>query len=180
MNEHPPQLITKETRARNSLARSKTRNLIVEYIYDQTGCEKCKVGHFCSRDGDKWGCLTYGNIASHLNHIGHPTSRGNKWSNKTVRDQVTWGMRKVTEKEKEKRIEDKNKNRNEEVVWETHELTDTTEKMIGELERKFQTTTVEPDQDIEVFLNDLRQEIITSHKRGWSVTVIRRGMPPTS
>ena len=180
MNEHPPQLITKETRARNSLARSKTRNLIVEYIYDQTGCENCKRRKFCSRDGDKWGCLTYGNIASHLNHIGHPTSRGNKWSNKTVRDQVTWGMRKVTEKEKEKRIEDKNKNRNEEVVWETHELTDTTEKMLGELERKFQTTTVEPDQDIEVFLNDLRQKIITNHKRGCSVTVIRRGMPPTS
>jgi hypothetical protein len=85
MSEYPEHPITKETRARNSFARFRTRKLITEYIYDQTGCKTCKLGEFCSRDGDKRSCLTYGNIASHLNHIGHPTSRGNKWSGKTIR-----------------------------------------------------------------------------------------------
>ena len=84
MYKQPTHPITKETRARNTLARSKTRNLIVQYIYEQTGCEKCRVGHFCSRDGDKWGCLSYNNIAEHLNHIGHPTSQGNNYPNSIV------------------------------------------------------------------------------------------------
>ena len=172
--------ITQETRARNTLYWSRTMNLIKNYIYEQTECENCKSGNFCSRDGDKWGCLTYGNIASHLNHIDHPTSRGNKWSGKTIKDQVTKGMRKVTEQEKKKWTEEEDKRRNKEVIWETHELTDTTEKMLETLTREFQTTLVDPDQDIEVFLDDLRQEIITNHKRGWSVTVIRRGIPPTN
>ena len=180
MSEYPEHPITKETRARNTLYWSRTMNLIKNYIYEQTECENCKSGNFCSRDGDKWGCLTYGNIASHLNHIDHPTSRGNKWSGKTIKDQVTKGMRKVTEQEKKKWTEEEDKRRNKEVIWETHELTDTTEKMLETLKREFQTTLVDPDQDIEVFLNDLRQEIITNHKIGWSVTVIRRGIPPTN
>ncbi len=180
MYKQPTHPITKETRARNTLARSKTRNLIVQYIYEQTGCEKCKVGHFCSRDGDKWGCLSYNNIAEHLNHIGHPTSRGNNWVIKTVRDQVTWGKRKITEQEKEKRIEQENKKRNEEVIWETHELTNITEQMLDELKKEFHTTQVAPGEDVDFLLDELRQTITESHERGSSVSIIRMEILPTS
>ena len=82
MYKHPTHPITKETRARNLVVRDRTRKVICEYIYEQTACEKCKVGQFCSRDGQYWGCISYTNISEHLNHIGHPTSRGNGWSKK--------------------------------------------------------------------------------------------------
>lgn len=166
MNKYPTHPITKETRSRNTIFRFRTRKLITEYIYEVTSCEKCKSGEFCSRDGDKWGCLPYGNIASHLNHIGHPTSRGNRWSNKTVRDQITWGMRRVTEKEKQDRIERENKKRNEEVNWETHELTNSTEEILGELKKEFYTIQVAPSEDIDSFLNELRQEIAKKSQEG--------------
>jgi len=180
MNSYPTHSVTTETKSRNLFHRERTRQVITQYIYQQTGCPTCRKGTFCSRDGNKWGCLPYNNIAEHLNHIGHPTSRGNTWSIKTIRDQITWKMRKVTEQEKEKWIEQENKKRNEGVIWETHELTQDSEAMLEELKNEVYTTLVEPKQDIDIFLNALRQEIVDNHKMGWSVSIIRIEIPPTN
>jgi|TARA_B110000967_G_scaffold174821_1_gene187201 adenosyl cobinamide kinase/adenosyl cobinamide phosphate guanylyltransferase len=89
-------------------------------------------------------------------------------------------MRKVTEQEKEKWIEQENKKRNEGVIWETHELTQDSEAMLEELKNEVYTTLVEPKQDIDIFLNALRQEIVDNHKMGWSVSIIRIEIPPTN
>jgi hypothetical protein len=175
MNEHHPQLITKETRARNSLARSKTRNLIVEYIYDQTGCEKCKVGHFCSRDGQFWGCLSYNEIADHLNHIGHPTSRGNKWSNKTVRDQIQRGMKKVSPAEKLEWQKEQDRIRDSGVIWETvpsEIFGQDIVKMDELMERAELMSNLENIDDVNTFTNELREHLTQKVTLGLELSLI--------
>jgi len=175
MYKQPTHPITKETTARNTLARSKTRNLIVQYIYEQTGCEKCKVGHFCSRDGDKWGCLSYNNIAEHLNYIGHPTSQGNNWVIKTVRDQVTWGMRKVSAKEKLEWQKEQNRIRDSEVIWDTvpsdiftQELVDVEEL----LENAELMSNLENIDDVNTFTNELREHLTHKVRLGLELSLI--------
>lgn len=175
MYKHSTHTQTKETRARNTLARSKTRNLIVKYIYEQTGCEKCKVGHFCSRDGDKWGCLSYNNIAEHLNHIGHPTSQGNNWVIKTVRDQVTWGKRKVSAKEKLEWQKEQNRIRDSEVIWDTvpsdiftQELVDVEEL----LENAELMSNLENIDDVNTFTNELREHLTHKVRLGLELSLI--------
>ncbi len=174
MKEYPEHPITKETRTRNTLYRFDTRRKICEYIFERTVCEKCKKGHFCSRDGDKWGCLTYNDIAQHLNHIGWPTSRGNVgvWQTKTVRDQITWGLRKLTEQEKQQQINKLNHQRDSEVVWETHEITDGTQEMLEVFEDTFGTTYIPVDSDIDSFLVSLKNIISTYHNQGKDVNII--------
>lgn len=174
MKEYPEHPITKETRARNTLYRFDTRRKICEYIYEQTGCLTCKGGKsFCSRDGDKWACLPYNDIAQHLNHIGWPTSRGNigVWETKTVRDQITWGLRKLTEQEKQQRIDELNDQRDSEVVWETHEITDGTQEMLEVIEDKFGTTCIPVNSDIDLFLVGLKKIISTYHDQGMDVNI---------
>ena len=83
------------------------------------------------------------------------------------------------EKEKE-RIEQENKKRNEEVIWETHELTNITEQMLDELKKEFHTTQVAPGEDVDFLLDELRQTITESHERGSSVSIIRMEILPTS
>ena len=175
MNEYPLHPITKETRARNTLAWSKTRNLIAEYIHDQTGCNKCKVGHFCSRDGDKWGCIPYGNIASHLNHIGHLTSRGNKWSNKTVRDQIKRGMRKVSAKEKLEWQKEQNRIRDSEVIWDTvpsEIFTQGLVEMDELMERAEVMSNLENIDDVNKFTNELREHLTKKVELGLELSLI--------
>ena len=174
MNEYPPHPITKETRARNTLAWSKTRNLIAEYIHDQTGCNKCKVGHFCSRDGDKWGCVPYGNIASHLNHISHPTSRGNKWSNKTVRDQIQRGMKKVTSAEKLEWQKEQDRIRDSEVIWETVPITtlEVFEDIDELMERAEFVANLENIEDVNAFTKELREHLTKKVELGLELSLI--------
>ena len=174
MNEHPPHPISKETRARNTLAWSKTRNLIGEYIYDQTGCNKCKVGHFCSRDGDKWGCVPYGNIASHFNHIGHLTSRGNKWSNKTVRDQIQRGMKKVTSAEKLEWQKEQDRIRDSEVIWETVPITtsEVFEDIDELMERAELMENLENIEDVNAFTKELREHLTKKVELGLELSLI--------
>lgn len=174
MNEHPPHPISKETRARNTLAWSKTRNLIGEYIYDQTGCNKCKVGHFCSRNGDKWGCVPYGNIASHLNHIDHPTSRGNKWSNKTVRDQIQRGMKKVTSAEKLEWQKEQDRIRDSEVIWETVPITtlEVFEDIDELMERAEFVANLENIEDVNAFTKELRERLTKKVELGLELSLI--------
>jgi len=175
VNEHPPHPISKETRARNTLAWSKTRNLIGEYIYDQTGCNKCKVGHFCSRDGDKWGCLSYNNIAEHLNYIGHPTSRGNEWSNKTVRDQIQRGMKKVTSAEKLEWQKEQDRIRDSEVIWDTvpiKTLPEVFEDIDELMERAEMMSNLENIEDVNAFTNELREHLTKKVELGLELSLI--------
>ena len=175
MYKQPTHPITKETTARNTLARSKTRNLIVQYIYEQTGCEKCKVGHFCSRDGDKWGCLSYNNIAEHLNYIGHPTSQGNNWVIKTVRDQVTWGMRKVSAKEKLEWQKEQNRIRDSEVIWDTVPTKTFTQEVVGIdelMERAELMSNLENIVDVNTFTNALREHLTKKVGLGLELSLV--------
>jgi hypothetical protein len=179
MYKHPTHFITKETRARNLVVRDRTRKVICEYIYEQTACEKCKVGHFCSRDGDKWGCVPYGNIASHLNHIDHPTSLGNKWSNKTVRDQIQRGMKKVTSAEKLQWQKEQDRIRDSEVIWETVPL-DIFEHIFGQelvdidelMERAELGTNLENIEDVNAFTNELREHLTKKVELGLGLSLI--------
>jgi hypothetical protein len=175
MYKQPTHPITKETRARNLVVRDRTRKVICEYIYEQTACEKCKVGHFCSRDGDKWGCVPYGNIASHLNHIDHPTSRGNKWSNKTVRDQIQRGMKKVTSAEKLEWQKEQDRIRDSEVIWETVPITTLPEVFedIDELmERAELGTNLENIEDVNAFTNELQEHLTKKVELGLGLSLI--------
>ena len=105
-------------RYQETLHRSKTMQHIAKFIYEQSGCEKCGKQQFCSRDGNKWGCKTsYQKIAEHLNDIGHPTSRGNKWSDRTVSRQFDYVSEQVTEKEKKELIRKQNEQRNAQTYW---------------------------------------------------------------
>jgi hypothetical protein len=179
MYKQPTHPITKETRARNLVVRDRTRKVICEYIYEQTACEKCKVGHFCSRDGDKWGCVPYGNIASHLNHIDHPTSLGNKWSNKTVRDQIQRGMKKVTSAEKLQWQKEQDRIRDSEVIWETVPL-DIFEHIFGQelvdidelMERAELGTNLENIEDVNAFTNELREHLTKKVELGLGLSLI--------
>ena len=110
--------IVPETRSKIPMHRSKTKKLIAKYVYEQTGCEKCRRRDWCSRDGDKWTCCSYQSIADHLNDVeGHPTSRGNKWSNKTVMRQITDGMKVVSPEIKAKVIQMRDKVRQETTLF---------------------------------------------------------------
>ena len=144
--------ITKETRARNVLYRSKTRRMICEYIYEQTGCMKCRQGKFCSRDGNKWSCLSYNNIAQYLNHISWPSSRGNTrvWETKTVRDQITWGLRTLTDREKQQRSNTIDQQRDSDVVWDTHQITDGTQELVEILRQSFGSVLVPVGSDVDL------------------------------
>lgn len=107
-------------RTKETLYRSKTMQHIAKFIYEQSGCEKCAKQEFCSRDGNKWGCSTsYQKIAEHLNDIGHLTSRGNVWSDRTVSRQFEYISKPVSKKEKQRLIEQQNKKRNEQTYWST-------------------------------------------------------------
>ena len=166
--------IKKETRGRNLGDRSNTLGLICDYIYEQTGCVKCRKRKFCSRDGDKWSCLPYNNIAKHLNHIKHPSSRGNigKWETKTVRDQITRRIRPLSDREKAGRKQQLNDQLDSEVVLETHERTEGTEEMMRVIEDEFGSTHIAVGADVDVILDSLRKEIITFHNNGKSVSVL--------
>ena len=144
--------LSKETRAINVVYRSKTRRQICEYIYGQTGCEKCRKGEFCSRDGNKWSCLSYNNIAQHLNHISWPSSRGNTrvWETKTVRDQITWGLRTLTDREKQQRSNTIDQQRDSDVVWDTHQITDGTQELVEILRQSFGSVLVPVGSDIDL------------------------------
>ena len=168
------QNIKKETRARNVNYHSKTLGLICDYIYEQTGCVKCRKRKFCSRDGDKWSCLPYNNIANHLNHIKYPSSRGNigKWDIKPVREQITRGMRPLSDKEKAERRQQLNDQRDSEVVLETHERTEGTEEMMRVIEDEFGSIHIVVGADVDVILDSLRKEITTFHNNGKSVSVL--------
>ena len=165
--------ITKETRARNSFARFRTRKLITEYIYDQTGCKTCKLGEFCSRDGDKWGCLTYGNIASHLNHIGHPTSRGNKWSGKTIRDQVTWGMKKVSPEKKIVWQKEQDRIRDNQVIWGTIPKTifENNTNVQELMQRVELMSNIENIENVQLFTDELREHLTKKVGLGLELTL---------
>lgn len=105
-------------RYQETLHRSKTMRHIAKFIYEQSGCINCSKQEFCSRDGDKWGCNTsYQMMAEHLNSIGHLTSRGNNWSNKTVSRQFEYVSKQVTEKEKKELIRKQNEQRNAQTFW---------------------------------------------------------------
>lgn len=107
-------------RYKETLYRSKTMQHIAKFIYEQSGCEKCGKQQFCSRDGNKWGCKTsYQKIAEHLNSIGHLSSRGNKWSDRTVSRQFDYVSKTVTEKEKQRLIQQQNEQRNKQTYWQT-------------------------------------------------------------
>ena len=109
-----------KNRYQETLHRSKTMQHVAKYIYEQSGCEKCGKQQFCSRDGNKWGCETsYQKIAEHLNSIGHLSSRGNKWSDRTVSRQFDYASKTVTEKEKKQLIQQQNEQRNKQTYWHT-------------------------------------------------------------
>ena len=175
MYKHPTHPITKETRARNLVVRDRTRKVICEYIYEQTACEKCKVGQFCSRDGQYWGCISYTNISEHLNHIGHPTSRGNGWSKKTVADQIKRGMRKVSAKEKLEWQKEQNRIRDSEVIWDTvpsdiftQELVDVEEL----LENAELMSNLENIDDVNTFTNALREHLTKKVGLGLELSLV--------
>jgi len=175
MYKHPTHPITKETRARNLVVRDRTRKVICEYIYEQTACEKCKVGQFCSRDGQYWGCISYTNISEHLNHIGHPTSRGNGWSKKTVADQIKRGMRKVSAKEKLEWQKEQNRIRDSEVIWDTVPSEIFTQEVVGidELMKRAELgTNLENIDDVNTFTNDLREYLTHKVTLGLELTLI--------
>lgn len=110
--------IRNRNRHQETLYRSKTMRHIAKFIYEQSGCNKCAKQEFCSRDGNKWGCNTsYQKMAEHLNNIGHLTSRGNHWSNITVRRQFEYVHKRVTEKEKKQLIQQQNKQREAQTYW---------------------------------------------------------------
>ena len=107
-------------RTKETLYRSKTMQYIAKFIYEQSGCEKCAKQQFCSRDGNKWGCNTsYQKMAEYLNDIGHLSSRGNKWSDRTVSRQFEHISKQVSKKEKQRLIEQQNQKRNEQTYWST-------------------------------------------------------------
>ena len=168
------QNITKQTRARNVLYRSKTRRVICGYIYEQTGCMKCRQGEFCSRDGNKWGCLPYNNIAQHLNHIGWPTSRGNTgvWETKTIRDQITWGLRKLTEQDEQERVEQLNQQRDATFVWDYHALTEEIQEGMVLLGDEFGSVVVPVGSDVDLLLDNLKKVIRDYHQQGMDVSIL--------
>jgi hypothetical protein len=110
--------IVPETRSKILMHRSKTKKLIAKYVYEQTGCEKCRRRDWCSRDGDKWTCCSYQSIADHFNDVeGHLTSRGNKWSNKTVMRQITDGMKVVSPEIKANLIKERDRIREQTTLF---------------------------------------------------------------
>ena len=135
---------------------------------------KCRKRKFCSRDGDYWSCLPYNNIAKHLNHIEHPSSRGNigKWETKTVRDQITRRIRPLSDLEKAERKQQLNDQRDSEVVWETHERTEGTEEMMRVIEDEFGSIHIAVGADVDAILDRLRKEITARHNNGQGVSVL--------
>jgi len=170
--EYPKHDITKETRERNSRFHQRTLRKICDYIYDQTDCDECRKGIFCSRDGDKWGCLSYNNIAEHLNHIGWKTSRGNKWQIKTVRDQITKRKRKVAPHEKKRRIDELNKQRNDETFWEVYDQREDMMEMVWDLMNEFGVINVPVGSNVDELLQDLKGKIMNYHRRGQGVSIL--------
>ena len=167
--------IKKETRARNLLYRYRTLQEIKDYIYEQTGCEKCRRGEFCSRDGDKWGCLSYNNIAQHLNHIRHPSSRGNTglWQTKTVRDQITLGKRVLTEQEKLERKKQRDRERDEQVVWEYYDAESYGEvELLSEHLSRIGVSVAKKGSNVDDVTESVREKINWYHQRGRDVSII--------
>lgn len=165
--------IKKETRTRNLIYRDKTIAKICNYIYEETGCEKCRSRQFCSRDGMYWGCVSYARIADHLNAEGHKTSRGNEWQNKTVRDQIQGLVKKVSPAQKKERLRERNEEREAEVVWDTIERTDEVELMIEELEELTVVSLVATvGSDLDSCLRSLKRVIDSCHEKDKDVSIL--------
>ena len=168
--------IKKETRSKTFLYGCKTIGRIGAFIYENTGCERCRDGEFCSRDGDRWACCSYGSIADYLNSTGFKTSRGNKWETKTVRDQIKKGKKKVTPEQKEVFIREQNEKRNREHIWDT-EVFDESDSEHDDLVDVFEDRAqymknVETIEDIDGFLETLRNTLKTKRAKGHTVTVV--------
>lgn len=168
--------IQKETRARGVLHHTKTIKHISEIIYKETGCEDCRRGHFCSRDGKDWGCLPYGKIAEVLNtDTDHRTQRGGLWQTKTISDQIKKRLTKVTPQEKEEWIETQNKKRNEEVIWETIPLNtfgETDLDVDDLIERAELMSNVENIKDVDSFILELKDYLSTKVEKGLELSII--------
>ena len=81
--------------------------------------------------------------------------------------------------EKSEYIRQKDRERDERVVWDSHEMTDEFATALPILEKEFHTTLVQPDTDIELFLTDLKREILKQHQRGVGVRILRVPDVPT-
>lgn len=170
----PTHNIAPETKYRNTSYRIETLRTISNYIYEQTGCNKCWRGKFCPRDGQFWGCLPYNNIAQHLNHIEWPSSRGNigKWSTKTIRDQITKGIRKRTEREKQQFVDELNQQQNRKFVWDYHKITDGTQAILDTLDSEFGSIFIPVESDVDGLLQEIKETIIRYHETGRDVSVL--------
>tara|TARA_R110000772_G_scaffold194240_1_gene305011 strand:+ start:216 stop:767 length:552 start_codon:yes stop_codon:yes gene_type:complete len=169
--------IVPETRSKTVLYRSKTIDLIAKYIYEQTGCEKCRRRDWCSRDGDKWTCCSYQSIADHLNDVeGHPTSRGNKWSNTTVRRQITDGMRVVLPEIKANLIKERDRIREQTTLFqdpiEHDEDHETTIESIDEIGTRTHVVKDLQEQNLDQALEQIRLFVDDCSKKGHRVSVV--------
>ena len=169
--------IKQETRSRNLIHHSQTINLICDVIYKETGCEECRKGHFCSRDGKDWCCLPYGTIADRLNtDTDHRTSRGGLWQTKTISDQILRRTKKVTPEEKEEWIEQQNKLRNQTVIWEHIPI----ETLVGDdapdieelLARTELMSNIQDIDDVETFIDELRDYLTNKVEKGLELSIL--------
>ncbi|MDC0374651.1 hypothetical protein OAN00_03680 [Pseudomonadales bacterium] len=169
--------IVPETRSKILMHRSKTKKLIAKYVYEQTGCEKCRRRDWCSRDGDKWTCCSYQSIADHLNDVeGHPTSRGNKWFNKTVMRQITDGMKVVSPEIKASVIQMRDKVRQETTLFqdpiEDDRDHETAIESIQEIGTRTYVANDLQGQDLDQALEQIRSFVDDCFKNGNKVSVV--------
>ena len=166
--------IKKETRAKGVFHRSKIMGFIRSFIYEQTGCEKCRRGEFCSRDGKMWGCSTYGSIVGYLNTKGdgidgaenkeYRTSRGGKWTTKTVRDQMIKGQKVVSKEDHQLWIKEQNQLREKSVVWEIPTIIEgvSHQEMIDLMEtRSTMVTNITSVRDVDFIMEELREMLLS-------------------
>ena len=161
--------IHKETRARSLLHHTGTIKLICEVIYKETGCEKCRTGHFCSRDGNAWCCLPYATIADRLNtDTNHRTQRGGLWQGKTIRDQITKRAKRVSPKERDKWIAEENAKRDGETIWESLPIEKLAEVTDPDdiLSKALVAANIGSLADIDLFIEDIRGKLQARNEAG--------------
>ena len=164
--------ITKETRTRSAMYKFDTLKLVNEFIYQETGCTKCRRGKYCSRDGDKWACCSYASIAEHLMSIGRLTSRGNtRWSATTVREQIEWRKKTLSPEEKKLKRKQQDREREANVEWVTHTLTDGSRPLFDAMLDEAETITVDHETDIDVLLDTIRSQIETTLSHDLRLTI---------
>jgi hypothetical protein len=147
--------------------------MICRFIGDETGCEHCARGSFCTKPTHtgtwRYGCVPYKRIADHLNTEGHTTRFDKRWTSEQVKREI----RRLSREPDDDIVP--NSFPPPKLSWDQHALqygqAETYIDVLSEQATFIKPTELESQSDIDQFLTELRSFLMGSNHNDNQIVV---------